>query len=236
MALPFDTRLAAALFVSTLLLPGLAPCCSSGGAEEDIGPDRRRDEAADERAEAGDGGAVGEATPDEFGFSIRIPEEHEVECDYVPEGFPKTIVQAEVDHLCSFDYDGASGHIYVQATPVDCIVLQEPMVAFEVAGAWISFDGLVSPLEDAAYDSGGNHQNDSIEFTYGGKMFTYFHSSFGSGWGKCQPMDCMIVSAPRTEEVFENGCIPERTLPVVCVQVDSDGAYPPLVDTFEPCR
>jgi len=177
----------------------------------------------------------GDTSPLDFGFELRIPEEHEVDCGAVPEGLPDTLVQLDVDHICTFDYGQFHGHVYVQATAVDCFVTMSPIPVFEVAGAWISLDGVVTPLDGVVYDYGGNHQNDFLEFDFGDYDYRYWHSSFGWGWRACQPMDCLQVYEPGSENFVEDGCTKDRTLPVVCVQVGADGTYPELIDTFEHC-
>ncbi|HPA58115.1 MAG TPA: hypothetical protein PLT70_11890, partial [bacterium] len=98
-------------------------------------------------------------------------------------------------------------------------------------GSWISFDGAVSEITGANYDWGGNHHNDFLEFSYSGKKFKIYHSSFGYGWRSCQNMDCMQVGDPVTED----GCTKERTLPSVCQEVSADGTVGSFEDTFEPC-
>ncbi len=37
------------------------------------------------------------------------------------------------------------------------------------------------------------------------------------------------------DTLIEDGCTSERTLPVVCVQIDQSGGHDELVDQFEPC-
>ena len=51
-------------------------------------------------------------------------------------------------------------------------------------------------------------------------------------------MDCLVVSEPSPTgpgDLIEDGCTPERKLPIVCVQVDEFGQYPELIDTWAPC-
>lgn len=38
-----------------------------------------------------------------------------------------------------------------------------------------------------------------------------------------------------TAAIDGDGCTAERSLPVVCVRVTSDGSYPALADTFAKC-
>ncbi len=175
---------------------------------------------------------------DDFGFNIRIPENHSVTCSKYPDGFPKDpMEQADVDWICTFDYGDQHGHIYVQATPVDCQVFYGPIPIFECPAAYMSIDGKVEKLLNPVYNAGGNHLNDYIEFDWQGKHFKYYHSSFGFGFRACQPMDCIQVLDKAGGDSIEDGCKPkDRSLPAVCVQVGMDGTYPPLVDQFEPCN
>lgn len=125
--------------------------------------------------------------------------------------------------------------MYVQATPVDVTCAIASTGVYEVTLAQISIDGVVSPLEDAAYDWGGGHHNDSLSFTYAGKTYKYYHSSIGFGFRSCQPMDCMNVYAPETTVPEIEGCGADRSLPEVCVPIDEQGAHEPLVDEFMKC-
>jgi len=173
-------------------------------------------------------------TTDPFGFNIRIPQIHTLECEGGPMG-DDTIDQTDVDWVCTFDHDGVSGHIYLQATPTSCFMVMSPTPVFEAAGAWISIDGVLTNLENSGYEWGGNHHNDWLHFDYQGQTYKYYHSSFGWGWRQCQPMDCIQVYSPGMDDLVEDGCTMDRTLPAVCVQVEEDGTYPELVDNFEPC-
>lgn len=210
-------------------------------APEDLArEDLKQDDAAKEDAAGTDLAQKDAAQEDavivDFGFDIRAPETHEVTCSSYPPGMPKDpMIQPDMDWLCTFDYGEQTGHVYIQATPVDCLFLMGPSPIFEVPGAWLSIDGQVSNLENPLYDLGGNHQNDWFEFSHNNKRFKYYHSSFGWGWRKCQPMDCIQVLDGASGAVLEDGCTKERTLPVACVPINEDGSYDPPVDTFEPC-
>jgi hypothetical protein len=173
----------------------------------------------------------------DFGFDIRLPQDHSVTCSNYPEGFPEDpMEQADVDWICTFDYGDQHGHVYVQATPVDCtFAMMSALPVFECPAGFVSLNGKVEELSNPAYDWGGNHNNDFLEFDWQGKHFKYYHSSFGFGWRACQPMDCIQVY--EGGKLTEDGCKPkERSLPAVCVPVGKDGTYPPLEDKFAPCN
>ena len=178
----------------------------------------------------GTGGSGGSGGTGEFGFEFRLPETHAFWC--VNPDFPdgREVEGPDSDWLCTFSDGGVQGYIYVQSTPTDIHQLCTPI--FTTVQAQISIDGEVWALQDAQYDWGGNHHNDSLVFEYNGKSYEYYHSSFGSGWRACHPMDCMRVDDGQT---LDDGCTTERTRPVICVQIQEDGSHDELVDTFEPC-
>ena len=172
--------------------------------------------------------------PGEFGFVYRVPQSHTLACESRMPGAPDSLDQLESDWLCTFDYAGTKGHVYVQATPTGCEVMMGAVPVYGDVTAWISIDGAVDETSKAAYDHGGGHVNDAIDFTWGSKAYRYYHSSFGVGWRKCQPMDCLQV-LDWSGASIEDGCTKERTLPVVCRPIKADGTHDELVDTFEPC-
>lgn len=158
-------------------------------------------------------------------FEVRKPQERTVSCD----GEELTLM--DMDWICTFNYKGKSGYVYVQSNMTSCEVIYGANPVFTTAGSWISIDGEISETTAANYDWGGNHHNDFLEFTYSGTKYKYYHSSFGYGWRSCQNMDCIQVGDPVTED----GCTKERTLPAVCQQVQADGTVGSFKDTFEPC-
>ena len=139
---------------------------------------------------------------------------------------------ADADWLCTFEDGDALGQIYVQATAVSCMVLMSAVPTYEVQLAQIAMDGTLSALQNAAYDSGGNHQNNWLSFDYSGKTYQYDHSSFGAGWHACHPMDCLRITE---NGATDDGCTCDRTHPVVCVPIQADGTHAELIDTFEVC-
>ncbi len=170
----------------------------------------------------------------EFGFQFRKPGSHSILCDSYPPGYPEDPqVFTDVDWLCTFDYDGTQGHVYIQATPVSCKFVMSAEPSFSMGTAQISIAGSPVDVSNALYSWGGNHHNDTLSFEHDGYRFVYDHSSFGWGWRKCQPMDCLRVY--QGQQLIENGCTVDRTLPVVCEQIRSDCSHESLEDDFEPC-
>lgn len=204
--------------------------------------DESNDEMIDDTADQNDESAdeiideIADETDDEdnvntMGFEIRKPSERTVSCED-GEGTEEKLTQLDKDWVCTFNYDGKSGFVYIQSNMTSCEVIWGANPIFTAVGSWISFDGIVSEITDANYDWGGNHHNDFLNFTYSGKKFKIYHSSFGFGWRSCQNMDCMQVGDPVTED----GCTKERTMPSVCQEVSVDGTIGGFTDLFEPCE
>ncbi|MBN1773846.1 MAG: hypothetical protein JXB32_21475 [Deltaproteobacteria bacterium] len=200
-------------WTARLLLAVLTPCFAAACGDDDVDADA-------------DGG---EPIPNEWGFDIRYPDDDRLPCTEPGE---ITTEWPDADWICSFSYDGVDAVVYVQATPVRCEDFMGPVLETRVGQVWV--DGVVSPLGDTAYDWGGNHHNDSLEFAFGGRRYLAYHSSIGFGWRACHPMDCLQVS-DATGTMLEDGCTCDRTVPAVCVQVRSDGTWDELVDTFAVC-
>jgi hypothetical protein len=177
---------------------------------------------------AGHGGSDGGA-PGEYGFVYRMPGSGSFSCE------DRSVDVPDTDWLCTFSQGERPAYVYVQATGVGVTCLLASTGVYEVTLAQISIDGVVTPLLDAAYDWGGGHNNDSLSFTYAGKTYKYYHSSFGFGFRKCQSMDCLNVYAPGATAPEIEGCGSDRSLPEVCVPIDEDGTHEPLVDEFAKC-
>ncbi|MBI5547252.1 MAG: hypothetical protein HY901_25500 [Deltaproteobacteria bacterium] len=209
---------------------------SDGGAQNDA---TTRSDAAREDAALGEDAALAEdaATPpdastsvdggpDTYGFTIRVPQERTIP---MAEGGTATVW--DTDYVCTFTYGEFGGYFYLQATPTEHLDWRG--VETRTEGGWLSFAQVVTPASGALYDWGGNHHNDSMELDYQGKRFRYGHSTFGWGFRKCMPPDCLQVYQGTT--LLDDGCQPDRRLPVVCVQVAEDGTVAPLVDQYRKC-
>lgn len=193
-------------------------------------------------ASAGQGGQPGPDAPileNPWGFPLRQPEIRTLDCSVkMVDDLPAQQV-ADADQICTFSYEGVTGHIYLEATVVDCEYYYA-LVGYFSSRAWLSVDGVVIPLEDPLYTLNGDHFTDSLSFTHAGRDYQYWHSSFAMYYRSCQPMDCMRVFDGATgvhdaTTILEDGCTTDRTLPVVCVAVRPDGTVPPLQDAFAPC-
>lgn len=170
-------------------------------------------------------GCTGEPGP--YGFFIRRPQMHELPCT------SNTLSFRDEDHICTFADGNVTAVLYFQATPTACVEQFFEMPVYATT-AWISISDSVQLLPAAEYDFGGNHHNDFFKFTFSGKKYAYFHSSFGYGFRSCQPMDCM-QKLDDGGQVAEDGCTPERTLPVTCRRIADDGTFEALIDDFEKC-
>ncbi len=228
-------KLCCTLTIVAALAAGLASSCDGGGAGPDAGAGSDAGTKADAAtADAGPGQDAG--TPDtggyvdERGFSIRIPQLRTVPMESF-DGQSGTTELRDLDYVCTFKYGGEEGFLYVQSDGV----ASRQMAGTEYAAraAFWSFGKVVTPAPGTEYDYGGNHHNDSIDLTRGGKKLRYYHSSFGFGWRSCMAPDCLQVLDGTT--VVEDGCTTERKLPVWCERVADDGALKPLVDGYKKC-
>ncbi len=176
---------------------------------------------------------AGDDIVNDLGFTIRTPGSKEFDCGDL---YGQQILN-EADWLCTFEYDDQSGHIYMQNNPVECIVTLSYYPRYESIAAFAKIGDSVEPLANPSHDWGGNHNNDSLSFDYGGKHFQYDHSSFGFGFRQCQPMDCMRVYESAGGALIKDGCTSARTLPIVCVPVEAGESYDSgdFVDTFAKC-
>ncbi len=173
-----------------------------------------------------------------FGFTMRIPQEHSVPCESEFPYIPDELVQKDMDWICTFVHGVQQGYVYIQSTVVDCETMMSATGVFEVQGAYFSSQGVVTPLQNAGYNWGGNHHNDWLFFDHDGKSYRYYHSSFGFGWRTCQTMDCLQVYPLGGTTPTEDGCTSDRTLPVVCLEVEAGKSYTEadFVDNFAKCK
>lgn len=202
-------------------------------AASDAGLDAAADgSATDAGGDADDGGADTGGVPGEYGFVIRKPVSHKVKCTNAQPGMPDSMDALDTDWLCHATSMPAKPYVYVQATPKSCTVMLGPVPSYD-AKAWLSDGTTAKPLAGVTYDYGGGHNNDAAAFEHEGSTWRLDHSSFGFGFRKCQPMDCVVQL--QGGKVVADGCTPERKGPVVCVPIEKDGTHKPLVDTFKKC-
>lgn len=174
-------------------------------------------------------------TTNPFGFTLSNPQTRTLTCDDPNNVFDGDIEEPDRHWLCTFKEGDTEGVLYVQAIPTTCVVMMSPLIKYNISVAEIYIDGDIVQLDDVGYDSGGNHKNDSLGFTFNNLKYLYNHSSYGIGYRSCQNMDCTNVSN-MSDDIIETGCTCNRTRPVVCVAQAADGSFPELVDGFEVCE
>jgi len=175
--------------------------------------------------------------PNDFGFIMRVPQAHTLQCKE-PLGGYTNHDWSDTDWICTFVHGTISGYIYIQDTPTSCKYTGLGFSpTFTTGTAVINVGGKITPLTSAVYDWGGGHHNDYLTFLYSQKSYKYYHSSFGPGMRKCQPMDCMQVYQP-SGTLITDGCTSARTLPVVCLAVEKGKTYgaTSFKDTFKKCQ
>lgn len=182
-------------------------------------------------------------------FKPRVPKMAAYHCTY-EEGRGKDAIKWELDFdqqdwICTFKYADKEGFVYVQGSPTSCRMLgmgMNPEISVDTAALYVN--GKYETLNAVSYEWGGNHHNDKFRFTYDGKVYEYFHSSYGFGGRSCQEMDCMRVYEADGTTLIEDGCktfddnLSEvRSLPVVCRFANlNDGSFGDFTDSFELCN
>ncbi|MBR3669945.1 MAG: hypothetical protein IKN70_08085 [Fibrobacter sp.] len=180
-------------------------------------------------------------------FKPRVPKMAVLHCSLEDErmGGRVEIDFDQQDWICTFKYADKEGFVYVQGSPTSCRMLgmgMNPEISVDTAALYVN--GKYETLSAVSYEWGGNHHNDKFRFTYDGKVYEYFHSSYGFGGRSCQEMDCMRVYEADGTTLIEDGCktfddnLSEvRSLPVVCRFANlNDGSFGDFTDSFELCN
>ena len=169
-------------------------------------------------------------------FDTRVPNQEALFCmDSSAYTVFKRYVE-EKDLICSFEYDGEEGFVYVQSNPTKCIG-SELTPVYDVHKAEFFVNGSKQEITDVKYYGGGSHGTYSIRFTYKGKVFDYGYSTMGMGGRPCQDVDCMNVYEADGKTLVQNGCVKrERSLPVVCRHAKKDGTFSSFEDTYHICE
>ena len=169
-------------------------------------------------------------------FDIRVPNQEALFCmDSTAYTVFKRYVE-EKDLICSFEYDGDEGFVYVQSNPTKCIG-SELTPVYDVHKAEFFVNGSKQEITDVEYYGGGAHGTYSIRFAYKGKVFDYGYSTMGMGGRPCQDVDCMNVYEADGKTLVQNGCVNrERSLPVVCRHAKKDGTFTSFEDTYHICE
>lgn len=127
------------------------------------------------------------------------------------------------DVICTYDYNGEKGFLYVQLTPISCGGgMSITPGRYNVDKAEFYVNGEFADVSNVEYEWGGNHHVEKLQFVYKGNVFSYAQSTMGWGGRPCQSMDCLKVFESDGKTYIENGCN-ERSLPIVCRNVNGNG-------------
>lgn len=219
----------------------LAACGGSDGGGDvpatdvrDVAPPDSSDVAPDPGP--ADPGGDAQYLDNEWGFPMRLPQKHAFAYTPAWGGDPQTIEVLDADWLCTYARGDLAGVAYLQTTPVRVEAMgMSTNPVFEGRNAWMWVGGALNRLDNPYYDWGGNHHNEYLEWDQGEEHVKVWHSSIGPGYRVCHTPDCLQIYDLK-ETLVEDGCEPERTLPVTCSPVKEDGTWEPLVDTFAPCE
>ena len=174
-------------------------------------------------------------------FEMRVPKRDAYTCEekvnWGDRVFTGTFSQN--DFVCTYDYDGEKGFLYVQLNPTSCGLALSLIPGYDVEKAEFYVNGKFADVSDVKYEWGGNHHVQKLWFTYKGKVFRYGQSSLGWGGRPCQGMDCLNVFESDKKTYVVNGCDEQRSIPIVCNGVNPDKQIEEQVfdftDKFEVC-
>ena len=141
------------------------------------------------------------------------------------------------DVICTYDYNGEKGFLYVQLTPISCGGgMSITPGRYNVDKAEFYVNGIFADVSDVDYEWGSNHHVEKLWFTYKENVFLYSQSTMGWGGRPCQNMDCLKVFESDGKTYVENGCN-ERSLPIVCRNINSEGeVVSDFTDTYKVCE
>ena len=172
-------------------------------------------------------------------FEIRKPKGHVLPCE-VPRGGEGEFMRdtlSQHDVICTYDYNGEKGFLYVQLTPISCGGgMSITPGRYNVDKAEFYVNGKFADVSDVDYEWGSNHHVEKLWFTYKENVFLYSQSTMGWGGRPCQNMDCLKVFESDGKTYVENGCN-ERSLPIVCRNINSKGeVVSDFTDTYKVCE
>ena len=168
--------------------------------------------------------------PETAAFEIRKPAERTLTCGAT------TSKVLDMDLLCESANDSLHADIYVQSRPTSCVGFTG--IGYTAERGWIRTTNGIQPLPQATYEGGGNNKNDRVSFSWNGKFYSFYHSTFGTGGRSCAPPDCMQTCQDKDcRTVLYDGC--KRTtcaapaLRTQCVAVKPDGSVPERLDPWK---
>ena len=170
-------------------------------------------------------------------FEMRVPKRDAYTCeekgDWGDRVFTETFPQS--DFVCTYDYDGEKGFLYVQLSPISCSFGLSLTPNYDVDKAELYVNGKFVDISDVKYEWGGNHHVQKLWFTYKGKVFRYGQSSLGFGGRPCQGMDCLNIFESDRKTYVVNGCDEQRAIPIVCNGVNAENPVFDFTDKFKVC-
>jgi hypothetical protein len=171
-------------------------------------------------------------------FELRVPKRDAYTCeekgDWGDRVFRETYSQS--DFVCTYDYNGEKGFLYVQLSPTSCSFSFSLTPNYDVDKAELYVNGKFVDISDVKYEWGGNHHVQKLWFTYKGKVFRYGQSSLGFGGRPCQGMDCLNVFESDRKTYVVNGCDEQRSIPIVCNGVNAENQNFDFTDKFKVCE
>ena len=171
-------------------------------------------------------------------FEMRVPKRDAYTCeergDWGDRVFTETYSQE--DFVCTYDYDGEKGFLYVQLSPISCSFALSLTPIYDVDKAELYVNGKFVDISDVKYEWGGNHHVQKLWFTYKGKVFRYGQSSLGFGGRPCQGFDCLNVFESDRKTYVVNGCDEQRSIPIVCNGANAENPVFDFTDTFKVCE
>ena len=175
-------------------------------------------------------------------FEMRVPKLDAYTCEEKTNWGDRVFTGtfSQIDLVCTYDYDGEKGFLYVQLNPISCGLALSLIPGYGVEKAEFYVNGKFADVSDVNYEWGGNHHVQKLWFTYKGKVFRYGQSSLGWGGRPCQEMDCLNVYESDKKTYVANGCDEQRSIPIVCNGVNPDKQIEEQVfdftDKFEVCE
>ena len=169
-------------------------------------------------------------------FDIRMPRDSVFTCEMSWDYESMKVPLSQHDVICTYDYNGEQGFLYVQLTPTSCDRgMSLTPGSFDVDKVQFYVNGKFADVSNVNYEWGSNHHVEHLRFTYKGNIFRYAQSTMGWGGRPCQNMDCLKVFESDGKTYVENGCN-ERSLPVVCRVVNGQGQVADFTDNYEVCE
>ena len=171
-------------------------------------------------------------------FEMRVPKLDAYTCEEKTNWGDRVFTGtfSQIDLVCTYDYDGEKGFLYVQLNPISCGLALSLIPGYGVEKAEFYVNGKFADVSDVKYEWGGNHHLQKLWFTYKDKVFRYGQSSLGWGGRPCQGFDCLNVFESDRKTYVVNGCDEQRSIPIVCNGVNAENPVFDFTDKFKVCE